>query len=249
LPIYINPPAKVKRQTLIHTILTDIKRLKDGANLDWNPDNPTPNQEWVIVTFEDLKLQVRIEGDQALLLNKTGGITDDNGDPLSWVNVLKPFGELRLGISNLRLRRGSDPGDPSQDIVAVIDAIDEQQSNLIYITVDSDTLPTTTINAVNAIIDPTRSMPGKALLAASLGQRYLIVEDCPENIQWGITNAKANDIIEYNGSSWIVSFNSEVNSSATVLNIATNLIYEWRSNQWISASEGTYRNGWWRLYL
>lgn len=249
IPILINPPAKLKRQTLIHTILTEIRRQKDGENLDWVPSDPIPNKEWVVVTFENLKLQVRIEEDRAVLLNSAGGVTDANGDPLSWTETLKPYGELRLGISNLRLRRGADLNDFSQDIIAVIDDIDIANPNIAYVSVDSATLPNTTIPAVDAIINPTRSAPGKNLDTAATGQRYLVLEDVPNTPAWGITNAQANDIIQYNGSTWIVSFSSISNSNAVVVNATTGLYYEWREGQWISAVEGTYQNGWWRLYL
>ena len=99
------------------------------------------------------------------------------------------------------------------------------------------------------IINPSKSAPGKNLPAAITGQRYLILEDVPNNSYWGIVNARANDIIQYNGSTWTVSFDSTSNSNAVVLNTTTSLTYEWRNGQWISAVEGTYQNGWWRLYL
>jgi hypothetical protein len=251
LPILINPPAKVKRQTLIHTILTEIKKKQNDDMLDWNPSDPIPNKEWVVVTFENLKLQLQIVGDQAIILNKAGGSTDNNGDLLSWATVLKPFGVMKQGISNLRLRRGIDPTDPSADIVAVIDSLDEDptRSNVAYISVDNDSLPPSSEAAVNAIINPTKSAPGKNLPAAVTGQRYLILEDVPNNSYWGIANARANDIIQYNGSTWTISFDSTSNSNAVVLNTTTGLTYEWRNGQWISAVEGTYQNGWWRLYL
>ena len=249
IPVLINPPAKLKRQTLIHSILTEIRKLKEGDSLDWIPGDPIPNKEWVVVTFENLKLQVKIDGDRAILLNSTGGMTNQNGDPLSWANVLKPYGELRLGISNLRLRRGNDIGDLSQDIIAVIDGLDPVELNVATINIDSTTLPNATISAVDAIINPTRSSPGRNLASAVTGQRYLVLEDVPNTIAWGVTGALANDIIQYNGSSWIVSFKSISNNNAVVLNATTGLYYEWRNGQWISAVEGTYQNGWWRLYL
>ena len=251
LPILINPPAKVKRQTLIHTILTEIKKKQNNDMLDWSPSDPIPNKEWVVVTFENLKLQLQIAGDRAIILNNSGGGTDNNGDLLSWATILKPFGEMKPGISNLRLRRGIDPSDPSADIVAVIDSLDEDptKSNVAYISVDTDSLPASTEAAVTAIVNPTKSGPGKNLPTAVTGQRYLILEDVPNNSYWGIINARANDIIQYNGSTWTVSFDSTSNSNAVVLNTTTGLTYEWRNGQWISAVEGTYQNGWWRLYL
>lgn len=249
IPILINPPAKLKRQTLIHTILTEIRRQKTGEQLDWVPGDPIPNKEWVIVTFENLKLQVKIEGERAILLNSSGGTTDSNGNTLTWSDALKPYGELRLGISNLRLRRGSDPGDFSQDIIAVIDDIDIAEPNIAYLSIDTATLPNTTVPAVTAIINPTRSAPGQNLASPTTGQRYLVLSDVPNTTAWGVTGALANDIIQYNGSTWTVSFSSISNNNAVVLNTTTGLYYEWREGQWISAVEGTYQNGWWRLYL
>jgi hypothetical protein len=249
IPILINPPAKLKRQTLIHTILTEIRRQKTGEQLDWVPGDPIPNKEWVVVTFENLKLQIRIEGERAILLNSSGGTTDSEGNTLTWADALKPYGELRLGISNLRLRRGIDPSDFSQDIIAVIDDIDIANPNIAYITIDNATLPNTTVPAVDAIINPTRSAPGQNLPVPVTGKRYLVLDDVPNTTAWGITNALSNDIIQYNGSSWTVSFSSISNNNAVVLNTTTGLYYEWREGQWISAVEGTYQNGWWRLYL
>jgi len=249
LPILINPPAKVKRQTLIHTILTQIKKQYDGEQLDWVPSDPVPNKQWVVVTFEDLKLQVQVEGNRAILLNSAGGVTDGQGNTLDWNNILQPYGELRYGISNLRLRRGIDPSDDSSDIVAVIDGIDEVETNILYLSILEDSLPEVTQPAVDAIIDPTTAAPGTRLLPSQTGQRYLVLSDVPNTVAWGVTNALANDIIQYNGSAWTVSFSSQGNNSAIVLNSASNILYEWRNGQWISATEGTYQNGWWRLYL
>lgn len=249
LPIFLNPPAKVKRQTLINTILNEIKRMKDGGLEDWVPSDPIPNKQWVVVTFEDLKLQVRIEGDKAVLLSSSGGDIDDAGNDMSWIEKLKPYGTLRPGISHLRLRRGDDPSDSTQDIIAVINEINQDTPNIASIDIDENSLPAASIPAVNAIINPTRSGPEKGLPAPALGQRYLVLTDVPNSTVWGITNAKANDIIEYNGSTWVVSFNSSATPDATVLNTMTGLLYEWRYGQWISAYEGAYKNGWWRIYL
>jgi hypothetical protein len=249
IPVFLNPPAKVKRQTLIHTILNEIKRMKDSDLEEWVPNDPIPNKQWVVVTFEDLKLQVRIEGDTALLLNSNGGLTDDAGNPMSWANKLKPYGELRPGISHLRLRRGEDPSDETQDIIAVINELDTESPQVAHITIDEDSLPAATIPSINAIINPAKNAPGTGLPVATLGQRYLILSDLPESIEWAGATAKENDIIEYNGSTWVVSFNSMATTSATVLNTASGFMYEWRYGQWISAYEGAYRNGWWRIYL
>lgn len=253
IPILINPPAKVKRQTLIHTILNEIKQLKEGESLDWVPSDPVPNKQWVVVTFENLGLQIKIEGDRATLLNRTGGVTFDYGPeagtPLRWDSVLKPFGEFRPGISSLRLRRGLDPSDGSSDIVGSILEIDAENPSTATIRIDETSLPSATVASVNGIIDPSINAPGRGLPSPVLGQRYLVLSDVPTGTLWGSVDAVANDIIQYNGSSWVASFVSAANSEAVVLNSNTGILYEWRTGQWISVFEGTYRNGWWRLYL
>ena len=251
IPIFINPPAKVKRQTLVHTIMNEIKKLKENAPLDWVPEDPVPHKQWVIVGFEDLQLQVRIDGDYALLLNKNGTATFENGDPLGWEEALKAYGQYRPGISQIRLRRGDNPSYEGNDIIATLGDISPVQANKIFLNIDESSLPGTTINAVNAIIDPTKVAPGVGLPAAVSGQRYLVMSAVPEIDEWTNIAAGEFDIIEFNGTSWVVSFDASANenSSAFVLNMTTGLIYEWTAGQWISAYEGTYRTGWWRLYL
>ena len=131
----------------------------------------------------------------------------------------------------------------------MIAEIDQDNPNVAIIDVDQDSLPSASLAAINAIINPSRVAPGRNLPAAVTGQRYLVLEDVPNNNYWGVTDAKANDVIQYNGSNWIISFNSSANSDAIVLNTTTNILYEWRAGQWISVFEGTYQNGWWRIYL
>jgi hypothetical protein len=251
IPVLINPPAKVKRQTLIHTILTEIKKIKENVSLDWVPEDPIPNKQWVVVGFDDLKLQVNVTDDYALLLNSNGGATWEDGTPISWVQALKPYGEWRPGISQLRLRRGIDPSNEGSDIIATLTEISPVQPNKIFLDIDENTFPGTNVPAVNAIIDPTKSYPGNGLPAAAMGQRYLIINQVPMVEAWSGVNAKENDIIEFNGANWVVSYSAEASNNLTsyVLNMTTGLIYEFKAGMWISAYEGIYNTGWWRLYL
>ena len=151
----------------------------------------------------------------------------------------------------MRLRRGDNPAYGGNDIIATLSDISPVQGNKIFLNIDESSLPGTTINAVNAIVDPLKSKPGVNLPPAAIGQRYLVVKGVPLIDEWTNVIASENDIIEFNGATWVVSFDASANdnSSAYVLNMTTGLIYEWRSGQWISAYEGTYRTGWWRLYL
>jgi hypothetical protein len=123
--------------------------------------------------------------------------------------------------------------------------------------VDTDTIPQNTMPPVNAVIDPLRSGPGAGLPSAATGQRYLILEDIgnPENTvpgtDWGDLVAKANDIIEFNGSVWIVTFEAGVhfNNIQYITNITTSLQYRWTGQDWVKSYEGLYPGGEWSLVL
>ena len=118
--------------------------------------------------------------------------------------------------------------------------------------VDADTLPTSTVTAVDKIIDPRASYPGDGTLpVADVGQRYLITENLDSEgwPNWGI-DAGENDIVEYDGTKWIISFDaSEVSEVKYVTNTNTTKQFKWYNNAWISSYEGVYNSGFWRLLL
>jgi hypothetical protein len=122
--------------------------------------------------------------------------------------------------------------------------------------VDTDTTPQNTLLAVNAVINPLLSGPDAGLPASVQGQRYLLLDDIGswENPQppqaWGAVVAQANDIIEYDGEQWIVSFQSQTAENAQfVTNITTGLQYRWTGTEWVKSYEGLYPGGEWSIVL
>jgi hypothetical protein len=117
----------------------------------------------------------------------------------------------------------------------------------------------------DAIIDPQLKGPrGSGLPDPTSGMRYLIIEDIGDtgNIDgadaWkGDDNseliAKANDIIEWNGTKWIVIFNAafaqEEDWMVWQTNIYTGVQYLWNGVMWIKSFEGEYGPGTWRIEL
>jgi hypothetical protein len=62
--------------------------------------------------------------------------------------------------------------------------------------------------------------------------------------------AQANDIIEYDGTMWQVSFDSRNESAIQfVTNINTSVQYRWTGQEWIKSYEGLYPGGEWSLVL
>ena len=245
IPIYINPPVRVQRMNIIQTILTQVHTL-DQTNFDtWTVDALTgANSDYVITTLEDY--WIRYENGFATLLN-SGGI-DASGN---WkTDVFDVYGEVRPGISQIRLRQGADVTDPSNDVIGTID-YDLNDPGRLLVTIDPDTLPTNTQTDIDAIVNPQRNYPGDGVLPAILsGQRYLVLDEVPSGGTWGTIDADANDIIEFNGTSWVVSFDASANGGTEyVTNTATGDQFEWTGVHWQNSYEGTYREGWWRLYI
>ena len=128
------------------------------------------------------------------------------------------------------------------------------RSLLIY-NIDPDTLPQNTLSPVNSVINPQLKGPGQGLPAPVNGQRYLLVDDIgtdggPFSNAWGNLVAHANDIIQYTGSHWVVSFDSQSTQTLQyVSNLTTGVQYKWNGNQWLKSYEGEYKEGLWTLVL
>jgi hypothetical protein len=63
--------------------------------------------------------------------------------------------------------------------------------------------------------------------------------------------ASANDIVEYNGYSWMVSFDSTSSeqNDQYVTNINTEIQYRWTGQAWVKSYQGLYKGGLWTLVL
>ena len=140
---------------------------------------------------------------------------------------------------------------------------DPNNPNALFYSVDTDTIPANTLTAVNAVIDPLRSGPGTGLPAAAVGQRYLLVNDIGDDENtpgneadaWsgvaGELVAKADDIIEFDGSDWIVVFDAvaAVDTVEYVTNLTTQIQYSWAKTYWVKSYEGEYVSGRWQLIV
>ena len=93
--------------------------------------------------------------------------------------------------------------------------------------------------------------------AAAIGQRYLILNAIGNNqnpqpaTAWGPLVAEANDIIEYDGEFWDVSFGSTTDTTNIqyMTNETTGLQYLWTGTAWVKSFEGIYPAGSWSIVL
>ena len=93
------------------------------------------------------------------------------------------------------------------------------------------------------------------------GDRFLIIDDIGSVINqdgadaWKNDNgtdfvARANDIIEWNGSAWNIVFDAqEDNQHLVQTNIYSGIQYVWNNIMWAKSFEGEYAPGSWRIEL
>ena len=247
LPIFLTPPAKVKRQVLIHSILNNIYgdyKFIDEISINVDSE-PVSSRQWI--TFKDR--HIRVTENSIQLLTSTNGTTDNESVVpalLRWNEHFENYGGIKNGITEIRLKLG-DITNPDEVILRVTENTDNE--NLLFYTLDTATLPNDTITMIDGVVDPTRSSPGNGNIPFPLtGQRYLLTNSVPQTGQWGTVVADANDIIEYNGSNWIVSFDaSAVNAPAYTTNANTMAKLYYTGAEWVLAIEGIFEQGYWRI--
>ena len=250
IPIWINPPAQVTRQNVIRNIIHNIYNYTDLDTLDYDPDafeffSDLQKQSSVIVTPENFSLKVtETNGDYMCQVLRNGNYDDG----VKWEDVLKYYGNLDDGISRLRLKYHGELENLDADIIGTLSSTNDPE--YLAFTVDKDTLPTNTINAVDRIIDAETARPGfNSIPQPAVGQRYLSLTSAKSTSVWGI-DIEMNDIIEYNGSAWVKSFEaSSYNLRAYITNTFTGQQFKFENGEWSDTFQGIYDAGFWRLEL
>jgi len=262
LPIWISSPAKVKKLGVVERIIAQIFDAQGDASNAVLDNDLLLGTRQVITPYS---YQVLLIGNRLQALKQSEIVQPPNtslapptspDSDLMWQAIVGMYGVLRPGISFVRLE------DESGNEVTGTVAYDPTDNRFLLFNVDPDTLPANTLAPVTAVINPLLSGPNAGLAPPVLGQRYLLTEDTGSNesttspVAWQGQNnqplvAKANDIIEYTGTHWAVSFasNSSPNNIQYVTNITTGIQYKWISNAWTKSYQGLYPGGQWNLVL
>lgn len=262
LPIWISSPAKVKKLGVIERVIAsmydaqgDLRDAVTNSDLLLGTRQViTPfNYKIVLLGTSIQILQEQIIVDQPNTSLEPPDIVSGSG--LLWPAVIGMYGVLRPGISQIRLTQP----DGSEVIGTIV--VDPNDERFVLFTVDQDTAPQNTMSPVNAVINPLTSAPSNGLPVATAGQRYLLTEGTgavgntyPAPAWLGPANrplvAQENDIIEYNGSWWDVTFSSQQQTQTQyITNLTTGIQYEWTGSSWIKSYQGIYPGGEWSLVL
>ncbi len=242
LPIWLTPPAKVKRISRIEEVVANVGDLvHDPYGI------PEIGQLFgrVIVTPGDHF--VGVNGDIITLLGDKASDTMPDGSLPSWADLFEIYGTFNSGLSQLHLLTTPEPDGPYISGTIVLGA----NPNELVWTIDGSTMPQNTLVNVNAVINPLTTFPGHVLPTPVEGVRYLIVESIGESVAWGTITANANDIIQYDTiTGWFVAFNSQVNPlTQYVTNTASGTQFRWNGTEWLGTINALYTPGYWRLSL
>lgn len=265
VPIWINPPAKIKRSSLIAEIVTNVFSVSDVQGLaqtldgDYDPFRTCfsgiPIQ--IITTKGNYKISVGRAGsvEEITLLNEYGLASDE----LDWQTLINLYGQIDPNITKIRLKLDPNIDITDSDIIGGI-ALDPNRKNVLFFAPDVDTLPSNTILPINDIIDPTEVVPGDGLPVAATGQRYLLTSQDSAgeepaipisvlNGPWGNgIVAYPNDVIEFNGVNWVVVFDSRTSTGKNYLiNNSDSTQYMFDGTNWAYTYYGTYAPGYWRI--
>jgi hypothetical protein len=276
MPIWLNPPAQVKRQKIINSIIANVYKTTSVADLGYDSDiydffrtldgemetqTITPNNYWVSIDGTEATLfKTAPTGTPAESVYDDGTMVKANWNDLLEVLAPQSAGGTVAGASvdiadiplttgsTLQLNINSDIESTSL-ITGTIVRSSIDTAKLVF-TVDNDTLPTTTQTDVTRIVNPESNYPGDGTIDAELtGQRYLLTNEIVGD-NWGSLSGDVHDIVEYDGAKWIVSFDaSSVSDTHYVKNLFTNKQYKYENSSWTSTHEGQYNPGYWKLNL
>ena len=263
LPIWISPPAKVKKLGVIERVIANMYDSNGDLNDALLNSDLLMGTRQVITPFN---WAVVLIGNKLQCLQQQDTVSEPDNDELAapvivpnsnllWPAVIDIYGVLRPGVSQIRLIQ-----EDETEVVGTI-ALDPNDDRFVLFDVDTDTTPQNTLDPIDAVINPLMSGPSDGLDSALAGQRYLLTEDTGDAdnqvpaVAWVGANgrpliAKANDIIEYADNYWQVVFRSAgAGGGQYVSNITTGIQYEWTGESWIKSYQGVYPGGTWRLVL
>ena len=276
-PIFISPPAKVKKLGVITKIITAIfadnglevnidenaytqslveQKIKENDETDKisNGQALTNEDALVVTTYQDYDI-VFIDGVAKLIKNGVVG----SASWTAWM-IAQPF-IYEAGVTQLRLQRST-----GLEIVGTVQINTLDETELQIVSLDEDSLPSDsdiagpngTRGSIEYIIDPTRFDP-RQIQDSSTNTRLLLLGSIGDasNVDGAIAwknednsnfVASENDIIEWDGLSWHIVFDASSESNETfVTNLNTQTQYKWTGENWILSYEGEYPNGTWRM--
>jgi hypothetical protein len=233
-PIWITPPAKVKKLGIVTSIISNVLDAKTGSIQDGSY-NDYELADLYAGKVAKAKISITPGGYDILVLNniatllpvkqyKINDATDAEQIQVkgNWRSILDlQAGQFIAGVSQLRLIKSD-----GNEIVAYITLNPADETSMI-LSVDQDTVPTNTLidgrGTINAIVNPHTLNPSNVASAT----RYLILEDI--NTYEDVINSDTNQPYD-RADAWRL-FGPGSNDPTPLVAHANDII-EWNGSQW-----------------
>lgn len=275
VPIWLNPPSKVKKANFINEIIIDINQVT-GDGLSEDGGNILAR---TVVTPGNFKIDVTRDYSDAnhyiaSLVIDPGNKTDDNGVAWDWDVLTQKYGKVMEGSSTMLLMTDivnyddmleNGQTEAENRIIGGTIEIDEDDPTKLHYIIDPSTLPQSIYQtySINSYIDPSKEHPLEGRGACkNAGFTYLILNTIPQNSElWGVvyengspvpglTAAIQGDILQFDGTKWIKIFNSlSPAKNIFAKNVCNNDWLTFDNGEWRMTIEGQYNPGYWKLRL
>jgi len=272
IPMWISPPAKVKKLGVVRSIITNIFTeegdVKNISGLVYNgtlSNTVYTNARYPVLLFkanngQDYDYELTIVDQNAA--NKSLSISGKeylaDGKKLDWNGVFAALGNLVEGTSMVHFKQ------PDSTEISGTVAINPVDPFVLLVSIDRDSLKENTLiespqfpagrGTIDAIVDPTTYNPLRNLTTIPTGHRLLLLETVADDAHgWKNNNGTntvmfANSIVEWSGSTWNVIFDpNNTDSIKYITNMKTGIQYKWDGIQWLKSFEGEYAPGYWRF--
>lgn len=274
-PIYISAPVKVKRLGVITNIITSIFDESRGT-IELGLSSPITSaydDDIEVGSFDaggtrvaattllnEKQVKVTSHRDYGIFVQGNTVVLTINTVPgnHNWRNVVDAYpGAYEADISRIFLRKLD-----SDNLITGTFSLNELDETQIIVNWDADSFPDDTVIAgkttIDYIIDPQRIDPEDL---KTTGLRVLLLGAVGDEsnqqgaVAWRNADdsdfvAGENDIIEWDGSKWVIVLDSsETSDIVYTTNLNTGVQYRWNGTEWLLSVEGDYPAGTWRVSL
>lgn len=276
MPIWISPPANVTRRKAVDTIITNVQAVKELPDFDVLEDvRPEDLAASFVITPYDYRIKIsnftiRLTENHdeffhdwsELETTYTDEITDE-----STLTIKHRFGDS-TGITG-KLQKTDDPEvlnwivnpeDLYSNTIPNVDLVIDPTENYP----GDGKIPLPALGQRYLLVDDMAvNAPGWAVpLADRTSTTWGVIEEDPRYLTEGtdtdplnvpmwriVPDAKANDIIQYNGTEWEIAFSSTSNEPEIVTSSLSNTQYRWSPEiaEWQPTIDKVYYPGTWTI--
>lgn len=269
LPIYLSPPAKVKKLGIVQAIIMNVF-TDDGdvINLDDLIYNQTTGDVVDIVTaFNYIVELIKLPPSSSPTSDYDYKLSILYNTTINWSTELDPKYGFNATTNTIYFNQPTGLRIGGTCII--------NPDNTLTVTVDPNTLPSNTLipssvpnvspyGLVNYIVNPYTYSPIEVYGGYSnipIGLRLLVLENVNTKQDVGYIGPVAwqnvdgtnpiileNSIIEWDGSKWNTNWTPS-NTLTYIQNLTTKVKYRWDNTQWVRAIEGEYSPGSWAVTI